>query len=56
MKRGTKHNDSTRNKISAGVKAYYKGETEQQKEQRINKLKQRKFIENYLYKRFIENL
>ena len=50
MKKGTKHAESTINKISAGVKAYYMGETEQKKQERINKLRQRKFIEKELTK------
>ena len=53
MVRGTRHNAETLHKISKGVKRYYENETPYQRELRISKLKQRKFIEKTLYEKYM---
>ncbi len=54
MIKGTRHNAETINKISSGVKKYYENETPYQRELRIGKLKQRKFIEKTLYEKYMK--
>lgn len=50
MERTKEHNQ----KIGEAMRRYYANETAEQREQRINKLKERKRIEKELYERYIK--
>ena len=51
MKHTKEHNDN----IANGISAYYANESEENRERRINALKERKSIERKLYNLWIKN-
>lgn len=54
MIKGEKHSKETREKIGATMKRYYLNETQEQRQIRIARLKERKRIEKKLYENYLK--